>query len=143
MLSARIVVRVGLHRLLRLTAAYLLVVALVLGAVAVATEGRPPLWAFIVLLAALLPGMSVLLPNSNSAAMAPLPHVAGMAAAVIGTISTAGGALLGSLVDAAFDGTVRPFAYGVVAFAVVAVGTILVLTRTAPAAVEGSRPTVA
>jgi DHA1 family bicyclomycin/chloramphenicol resistance-like MFS transporter len=79
MLSARIVVRVGLHRLLRLTAAYLLVVALVLGAVAVATEGRPPLWAFIVLLAALLPGMSVLLPNSNSAAMAPLPHVAGMA----------------------------------------------------------------
>lgn len=129
LLSARLVVQVGLHRLLRLTAGYLLVVALALAGIAVATGGRPPLWAFVLLLGALLPGMSVLLPNSNSAAMAPLPHVAGMASAVLGTISTAGGALLGSRIDAAFDGTVQPFALGVAAFAVVAATTIFVLTR--------------
>ena len=130
LLSARIVVQVGLHRLLRLTAGYLLLVALLLAAVATVADGRPPLWAFVLLIGALLPGMSVLLPNSNSAAMAPLPHVAGMASAVIGTVSTAGGALLGSRIDAAFDGTVQPFAYGVVVLAAVAASTILLLTRT-------------
>ncbi len=137
LLSARLVVQVGLFRLLRLAACYLVAVAGLLAALAMASGGRPPLWAFVLLLGALLPGMSVLLPNSNSAAMAPLPHVAGMAAAVIGTLSTAGGALLGSLVDAAFDGTLRPFAYGVVALAAVASGTIFLLTRpsaTVPAA---------
>ncbi len=121
--------QVGLHRLLRVTAAYLLVVAVLLAGLAFGTDGRPPLWAFVVLLAALLPGMSVLLPNSNTAAMSPLPHVAGMASAVIGTISTAGGALLGSRIDAAFDGSITPFAYGVVGFALVAAGTIFVLGR--------------
>ncbi|CAA9254205.1 MAG: hypothetical protein AVDCRST_MAG20-2503 [uncultured Acidimicrobiales bacterium] len=140
LLSARLVVQVGLLRLLRLAACYLLVVAGLLAVLAEASGGRPPLWAFVLLLGALLPGMSVLLPNSNSAAMAPLPHVAGMAAAVIGTLSTAGGALLGSVVDAAFDGTVRPFAFAVVAFAAVASGTIFLLTRPADAVVPAGTP---
>jgi DHA1 family bicyclomycin/chloramphenicol resistance-like MFS transporter len=129
LLSARLVVQVGLHRLLRHTAVYLLAVAAALATLALVTGGEPPLWAFVLLLGALLPGMSVLLPNSNSAAMAPLPHVAGMASAVLGTISTAGGAVLGSVIDAAFDGTVRPFAFGVLVFATVAAGTILVVAR--------------
>ena len=37
-------------------------------------------------------------------------NVAGTAAAVIGTISTLGGALLGATIDRAFDGTIVPFA---------------------------------
>ena len=55
------------------------------------------------------------MPNSNTAAMMPLPHVAGTAAAVLGTVSTAGGALLGSVIDGRFDGTIEPFAHGVLA----------------------------
>jgi len=131
--NARLVLRVGLYPFIRRTAAYLVVVACALAAVALVTDGRPPLWLFCILLAALLPGMSVLLPNSNSAAMAPVPHVAGMASAVLGTISTAGGALLGSQIDGAFDGTIRPFAYGVAVFAAVAAITIFFFARSAPA----------
>ena len=146
LLSARLVGRLGLYRLLRVTATYLIVVAAAMATVATVTDGRPPLWLFLAVLAGVLPAMSVLLPNSNSAAMAPVPHVAGMAAAVIGTLSTAGGALLGSRIDAAFDGTVRPFAYGVLGFSVVAVTAIFVVTRspqrpagdrTAPPATRG------
>ena len=133
LLNARLVLRVGLYPFIRRTAAYLVVVACTLAAVAFVTDGRPPLWLFCLLLAALLPAMSVLLPNSNSAAMAPVPHVAGMASAVLGTISTAGGALLGSQIDGAFDGTIRPFAYGVVVFAAVAAITIFFFARSAPA----------
>jgi MFS transporter, DHA1 family, multidrug resistance protein len=124
LLSARLVTQLGLDRLLRLTAGYLVATASLLALVAALSGGRPPLWLFLVVLAALLPAMSVLMPNSNSAAMAPLPHVAGMAAAVIGTVSTAAGALLGSRIDGAFDGTIRPFAYGVLAFTLVAAAVV-------------------
>lgn len=129
LLSARLVGRLGLYRLLRFGATYLMATASALAVLALATDGEPPLVAFLVVLAAVLPAMSVLLPNSNSAAMAPVPHVAGMAAAVIGTLSTAGGALLGSRIDVAFDGTIRPFAFGVLAFSTVAVVVIFLVVR--------------
>jgi DHA1 family bicyclomycin/chloramphenicol resistance-like MFS transporter len=71
--------------------------------------------------------VAVLMPNSNTAAMLPLPHVAGTAAALLGTVSTAGGSLLGSIVDARFDGTVAPFAQGVLLYALIAGAGIFLL----------------
>ena len=70
----------------------------------------------------------------NTAAMTPLAHVAGMAAAVLGTLSTGLGALLGSLVDGAFDGTVRPYGIATFVFAAVASATILLGAGPVPAA---------
>ena len=67
------------------------------------------------------------MPNSNTAAMLPLPHVAGTAAALLGTVSTAGGSLLGSVVDGRFDGTVAPFAHGVLVYAVIGAAGIFLL----------------
>ena len=49
-------------------------------------------------------------PNLNSAAMMPMGHLAGTAAAVIGAISTLGGAAIGAGIDRAYDGTILPFA---------------------------------
>ncbi len=51
-----------------------------------------------------------MIPNLNAAAMIPMGDSAGTAAAVIGTISTLGGALVGAAIDAAFDGTITPLA---------------------------------
>ena len=78
-------------------------------------------------IALLLPVVAVLMPNSNTAAMLPLPHVAGTAAALLGTVSTAGGSLLGSVIDARFDGTVAPFAQGVLLYALIAFAGIFLL----------------
>jgi DHA1 family bicyclomycin/chloramphenicol resistance-like MFS transporter len=127
LLSARFVLLIGLGRIVRLGAAYLAVVATALAVLAVVTDGTPQLVAFCLLLALVLGGCSVLVPNCNTAAMAPLAHVAGMGSAVLGTLTTAGGALLGTFTDGAFDGTVRPFALHVVAYAAVAAVAILVL----------------
>jgi len=126
-LSARLVMRIGLHRLVRAVICYVVGVAATLTVVATLADGEPPLWLFLVLLAGLLPGISMLMPNANTAAMTPLPHVAGMAAAVLGTVSTAGGALLGSVIDSAFDGSVRPFAYGAVVLTGLAAAAIFVV----------------
>lgn len=117
LLSGRLVIRIGLARLVRAGAVYAVLAALGLAVVGVASDGHPPLWLFLVASALMLPAVTALVPNCNTASMAPLGHVAGMASAVIGTISTAGGALLGSVVDAAYDGSVRPFVIGALVFA--------------------------
>ncbi|MGD9797002.1 MAG: hypothetical protein AB7V15_02690, partial [Acidimicrobiia bacterium] len=119
----------GLYRLLKGAIVYLLVAAAAVALLAAATDGHPPLWSFCVGLGLLLPGVMMLVPSCNTAAMTPVPHVAGMASAVLGTISTAGGALLGSVVDGLFDDTVRPFAYAALVYAVLAAVAILVLAR--------------
>jgi len=125
--NARFVVRIGLLRVLRFASYYLVGAASLMAIVAVVTHGRPPLLLFAVSMAALLPAVAVIMPNANTAAMLPLPHVAGTAAAILGTVSTAGGALLGSVLDGRFDGTIGPFAQGVLVFGLIAAASISVL----------------
>jgi DHA1 family bicyclomycin/chloramphenicol resistance-like MFS transporter len=132
LLSARLVVQVGLARLVRAGSLYLLATAGLVALLAVATDGRPPLWAYVLAMGLLLPGIAVVIPSCNTAAMAPLGHIAGMGAAILGTVSTAGGALLGTLTDAAFDGTLTPFALHVLAYVSVGAGAILLLGRPEP-----------
>jgi len=132
LVNGAVVQRFGFDRLVRFSVLHLLGAAAILAALAAGTDGRPPLWAFCGAVALLLPAVSMLMPNANTAAMAPLPHVAGMAAAVLGTVSTGGGALIGSLVDSAYDGSIKPFAYGALALAMVAATSVLVLAGPAP-----------
>ena len=56
----------------------------------------------------------------NSVAMDPMGEVAGTAAAIVGAMSAAGGAVLGTLIDRAYDGTIMPLALGFMASSVVA-----------------------
>ncbi len=127
--SARLVVALGLRRLLRVLSLSLVAVAALFALVATLTDGHPPFWAFCAIMAVLLPLHPTLLPNCNTAAMGPVGKVAGMAAALLGTLSTAVGAILGSVVDRAYDGTVRPLAYAVLLFATLAATLIYVADR--------------
>ncbi len=134
--NARILQRLGLGRTLRVGLLYALAVAIALCVVALASGGEPPLWMFWVLLALLFPSMNVLISNSNAAAMVPVPHVAGMAAAVLGALSIGGGAVFGSFTASAFDGTMRPFAFLTLVFVVLGAGGVVVGSwprRTTPA----------
>ncbi|WP_226951208.1 multidrug effflux MFS transporter [Rhizobium terrae] len=63
--------------------------------------------------------------NFNSLAMEPLGHVAGTASAVLGFMSTVGGALIGVAIGQAFDGTALPLVAGF--FTVSIVGLVFVL----------------
>jgi DHA1 family bicyclomycin/chloramphenicol resistance-like MFS transporter len=129
LLSGRLVVRLGLNRLIRWAARYVAAAATVFATCTIAFDGRPPFWLFALTLSAMLPGVSLLVPNCNTAAMAPVPHVAGMAAAILGTVATGGGAILGAVVDRAFDGSVRPFAIGALLYSGIAVGLVLFVAR--------------
>jgi DHA1 family bicyclomycin/chloramphenicol resistance-like MFS transporter len=123
--NARLVGRLGVTRLLRVEALIGVVAAAAFLAISFLGDGHPNFWLFTVGLCILLPTVQGLTPNSNTLAMSPVPHVAGTAAAIIATVTSAGGALMGGLAASAFDGTVRPFAIYLFVFTAAAAGCIL------------------
>ncbi len=124
LVNAHVVGRVGVGRLVRLVLPVYVAVAALIVVMAVASGGHPPFWAFAPVLALLLAGHSLLIPNLNTLAMDPMAAVAGTASAVIGTLSTAGGATIGWLIDRSFDGTIIPISIGFLACGVVAMGLV-------------------
>lgn len=125
LLNARVVRRVGTRRLAHIVLIAYVIAATVLVSIALATGGRPPLWLFLVGLAAMLSAHALLIPNFNTIAMAPMARIAGTASAVIGAVQIAVGALLGSLLDRAFDGTVRPLSFGFLGYGVIALALVV------------------
>ncbi len=73
--------------------------------------------------------------NLNALAMEPMGHVAGLAASVIGAVSTVGAVAIAAPVGLAFDGTPLPVAIGVGTAAALAWALMLLLRepRSAPA----------
>jgi DHA1 family bicyclomycin/chloramphenicol resistance-like MFS transporter len=136
--NGRLVERLGLVRLIRsVTIAYLVVTSGLVG-LAIVSEGVPNFYVFSAGLMMAFACHALLIPNLNSAAMTPMGAVAGTASAVTGTLSLAGGALIGAVIDRAFNGTVTPLS---VAFLVGGVGA-WVFTRLAerPPAREVTTP---
>ncbi len=127
--NARIVGRVGTRRLAHAALITYVGVAAAVTTVAVATGGRPPLWLFLVGVAALLSGHALLIPNLNTVAMATMAPVAGTASSLIGAVQIAVGALLGSIIDQAFAGTVLPLSFGFLGYGVLALALIVWVER--------------
>jgi MFS transporter, DHA1 family, multidrug resistance protein len=123
--NARIVGIVGTRQL-----AHVMLIAYVAAACAflllsVTTGGRPPLALFLVAMATMLASHALLIPNLNAIAMQPMGAVAGTAAALIGTVQVAVGALLGMLLARAFDGTIQPLVLGFLGYGILAGALIL------------------
>jgi len=135
LLNAALVERVGLERLLGIVMVLFVVFSLGLFAFALAADGTPDFWPFAIGLTLVTSLFALMMPNLNTAAMIPMGKIAGTASAIIGTVVTAGGALLGSLIDQAYDGTVIPMTLGFAALGAVALG----LSRWAG---SGSRRTI-
>ncbi len=130
--NGRIVERIGMWSLLRVVlAAYAVVTGVVL-LVALATDGVPPVAVYMPLLAIGLANHSLLVPNLNSAAMQPVGAVAGTASALLGTVTIAAGSLIGSRIDQAFDGTVRPLSIAFFVSSLVALVCFTVAHRGRP-----------
>jgi DHA1 family bicyclomycin/chloramphenicol resistance-like MFS transporter len=132
LVNAAIVFRVGLDRLVRIVLAGYVAGSAAMAGLAVATDGTPNFWVYVFGLALMLSMHALLIPNLNTMAMNPMGKVAGTAAALIGTISTALGAGLGAIIDRMFDGTVLPFTLGLFVCGVIAAGFIVWVERGKP-----------
>lgn len=149
--NARLVGRVGTRQLTHWVLVGYTAAATALFVLSLATGGRPPLAVFVMMMAILLSLQALLIPNFNTIAMAPMGRLAGTASSVIGAVQLSIGAVLGSLLDRAFDGTVLPLSVGAMSYAGVALGFVLWAERgrlfrpltTAPAVPEQAGPAVA
>jgi DHA1 family bicyclomycin/chloramphenicol resistance-like MFS transporter len=112
LLNSRLVMRLGMSLLARWS--LFAVLGLSIGALGVAllTAGQPPLWLLMAYLVTAFFCIGILFGNINALAMKPLGHIAGIGAAVIGSLSTLISVPIGTLIGQSYNGTILPFFAG-------------------------------
>jgi DHA1 family bicyclomycin/chloramphenicol resistance-like MFS transporter len=108
--NARLVVRLGAERLLRLGLAVQVAASLLM--LALGIWGKPPLWAIVGATLMYLGMAGVVLGNSMAGYMAHFAKMAGTASAFSGASRFGLGAVMGSLVSLAHTGTAAPMLLG-------------------------------
>ena len=73
--------------------------------------------------------VGLILPNATAAVMAPYPHQAGVASALLGMLQFSVGAATGAIVGLLHDGTARPMAFTMAGCAVVSLVVTIATER--------------
>lgn len=115
----------GMRRLIHVMLGAVLVVAGLLVALSVSSNGTPNFWIFMPMLGVLLAMFMFLMPNLNTAALEPMGELAGTASSLTGAGRIAGGALLGAVVDSQVTDSTTPFAVAIVIFALGAIAAVV------------------
>ncbi len=113
-LNSRLIPRIGMRRLSH-GALVVYVANAVLHLILIQLFGES-LIHFLVFQAIIVTCFGFMGPNFNAIAMEPMGHIAGMAASLIGVITTVIGALLGFLVAQSYDGTTTPLTVGYICY---------------------------
>jgi DHA1 family bicyclomycin/chloramphenicol resistance-like MFS transporter len=123
--NTRLVMRYGMRYLVKGALRVMLLLAVIAIGVAIVTDGHPPLWFLMAYLMMSFFSVGILFGNQNAAAMAPLGKLAGMGAAVVGSLSTLIQMPLGTIIGQNYNGTVFPLVIGIAALAAL---SLLVVT---------------
>ncbi len=115
-LNGRLVMRYGMRSLSNVAARTLAGLSLLFLLYAWSQAGQPPLWTLMTYLAGAFLCVGILFGNLNAMAMEPLGHIAGVGAAVVGSLSLLLGVALSALVGQSYNGTVLPLVGGFALF---------------------------
>ena len=130
LINALLVVRYGMRRLVTLALGVQIGLS---GAMYFANLGALPdpwgFYAFVFFQTCLFFQAGLTLGNLNAIAMEPMGHIAGMAASVVGAISTVLAALIASPVGLMFDGTTKPLALAILVMAAMGFALMLYMGR--------------
>lgn len=110
--NSALVMRFGMQRLTGGAMLCVVGLAIAMLAACLALGGNPPLALLSAYLMVTFLGVGFVFGNLNALAMEPLGHIAGVGAAVLGTVSTVIGIACGMLVGQAIEGTVLPLVIG-------------------------------
>ncbi|WP_428242641.1 multidrug effflux MFS transporter [Gynuella sp.] len=113
-MNSRLVMRLGMMKMINLAIKGFVGLAIILLVITLIYDGVPPFWLFFGLALPLFFSLSLMFGNLNSIAMQPMGHMAGMAAAVIGFISTLMSVACSIFIGQQFNGTLTPFFIGYV-----------------------------
>ncbi len=108
--NGRLVLRLGMRTLSQRALYTLLALSAIFLPVCLIYNGQPALSVFMAWCVPVFFCLGVLFANVNALAMEPMGHIAGVAAAVVGCITTLISLSLGTLIGQSFDGSVTPLA---------------------------------
>jgi DHA1 family bicyclomycin/chloramphenicol resistance-like MFS transporter len=112
LLNARLVMRFGMRFLVQRSLALIVGLSVLALAVALVAASQLPLWFFMAYIMLTFFCVGILFGNQNSLAMEPLGHLAGIGAAVVGSLSTLISMPLGTVIGQSYNGTVLPLIVG-------------------------------
>ena len=113
-INSRIVMRFGMRVLSYRAVLFFVILTTIYLALTYQMGGRTPLWLMMVFFAPSFFCMGILFGNLSAIAMEPLKHMAGIGAAIIGSLSNFISASLGARVGRCYDGSTLPLASGFV-----------------------------
>src|SRR6185312_391106 len=121
--NARLVMKIGMRTLSKwaLRAACLLSCGFII--IAWLLSGHPPLTVFMAYMIVCFFCNGLLFSNYNALAMEPMGHIAGVAAAITGAVSTLVALIAGTLIGRFYNGTVIPVVAG---FALLGIAALIV-----------------
>jgi DHA1 family bicyclomycin/chloramphenicol resistance-like MFS transporter len=113
--NARAVMRFGMRFLVRRALFFIFGLAVFALGVAWFTTGHPTLWLLMPYLMLTFFGIGILFGNLNALAMEPLGHLAGIGAAVVGSLSTLLSMVIGTMIGRGYNGTILPLVASIAA----------------------------
>ena len=105
--------RFGMRSLIRWSLLVILGLSVAVLGIALLMGGRLPLWFLMVYLMLTFFGVGILFGNNNALAMQPLGRIAGVGAAVVGSLSTFISVPLGTIIGQSYNGTILPLITGI------------------------------
>jgi DHA1 family bicyclomycin/chloramphenicol resistance-like MFS transporter len=112
LLNARLVMRVGMRFLVRRSLFAIVGLSILALGITLLPGGQAPLWLFVAYIMVTFFCVGILFGNQNALAMEPLGHLAGIGAAVVGSLSTLISMPLGTIIGQSYNGTVLPLIVG-------------------------------
>jgi DHA1 family bicyclomycin/chloramphenicol resistance-like MFS transporter len=112
-LNARLVIRLGMRFLVRRSLIVIFGLSTLHLGIAIMTSGHLPLWLVMAYLMTTFFCVGILFGNQNALAMEPLGHLAGIGAAIVGSLSTLISIPLGTLIGRSYNGTAIPMIIGI------------------------------
>ena len=122
--NGRLVMRYGMRSLSGWSVLALVVLSIAFSLFAFVVGGHPPLPALMVYLMASFFCVGILFGNLNALAMEPLGHIAGVGAAVVGSLSTFIAVPLGTVIGQGYNGTVLPLVGGFAVLSALSMGVM-------------------
>ena len=122
--NGRLVLHHGMRKLSLRSLQALFVLSAVCFAVILRAPGQTPLWLFLLWGAGTFFCLGAVFSNVNALAMEPFGHIAGIAAALIGSFTSLVSMLLGGLIGQLYDGTLLPLVGGFALLALASLGAM-------------------
>jgi DHA1 family bicyclomycin/chloramphenicol resistance-like MFS transporter len=123
-MNGRLVMRYGMRPLSMWALLTVGALSITFWVIAYALAGQPPLWALMIYFLMSFFCIGILFGNLNALAMEPLGHIAGVGAAVVGSLSILISLLLGTLIGQSYDGTILPLVGGFAILSVTSLATM-------------------